>query len=125
MIFGLGTDIIEVSRIEKQISNPNNRFQESIFTEKEIQYCEQKRNKAENYAARFAAKEAFFKAIGTGWRNGLSWKDVEVVNDKLGKPSIILYGKSKQFIEDNNINNIHISLSHIKKFALATVILET
>lgn len=124
MIFGIGIDITEVLRIQNQITKASNSFIKRVFTEKEIAYCESKlRNKAQNYAARFAAKEAFFKAIGTGWRNGLSWKDIEVVNDELGKPNIVLYGKSKRFIEENMLK-IHISLSHIKDMAVAVVILE-
>ena len=124
LIFGIGIDIIEVARMEKQISDGGSSFQKRIFTENEITYCEQKRNKAQHYAARFSAKEAFFKAIGTGWRNGLTWKEIEVLNDDLGKPNIFLHGKTKQFIEDNHIKNIHLSLSHLKETAVAVVILE-
>ena len=80
MILGIGTDIIEVSRIEKEISKERQGFQKKVFTANEIQYCETKRFKAQNYAARFAAKEACLKAIGTGLRDGLSWKDIEILN---------------------------------------------
>jgi holo-[acyl-carrier protein] synthase len=125
LIFGIGIDIIEVARIQKQIDSESNSFLKKIFTDKEIEYCESKiKNKAQNFAARFAAKEAFFKALGTGWRDGLSWKDVEIENDELGKPNILLIGKSKIFIQENNISKIHVSLSHINEIAVAVVILE-
>ncbi|MBL7136839.1 MAG: holo-ACP synthase [Candidatus Marinimicrobia bacterium] len=123
MIFGIGTDIIEVERVGKQISKGNG-FKEKIFTPNEIKYCESRKNKAQNYAARFAAKEAFFKAIGTGWRRGLAFSEIEVVNNELGKPEINLYGKTKKFIEENRIENIHVSLSHVKNLVSAIVILE-
>ena len=125
MIFGIGIDIIEVERISKQVANSSNNFIQKIFTEKEIAYCETKiKNKAQNYAARFAAKEAFFKAIGTGWRDGFKWKEIEIQNDELGKPIINVSGKIQKFIEENNIINIHVSLSHLKEIAVAVVILE-
>lgn len=126
MIFGIGIDIIEVDRIRKQIDAKSRSFASKIFTGKEIEYCESKlKNKAQNYAVRFAAKEAFFKALGTGWRDGLAWKDVEIENDELGKPNVILHGKSKRIIQESNISKIHVSLSHIKDVAVAVVILET
>ncbi len=123
MIFGIGTDIIEVARIEKQVSKDNS-FRDRIFTPREIEYCEKRRSKAMNYAARFAAKEAFFKAIGTGWRGGLAFQDVEIVNDELGRPSIVLYGKAKAFAEENGLTNIIVSLSHVKDMANAIVVIE-
>ncbi len=123
MIFGTGIDIIEVDKVEKQISN-NNGFTEKIFTKREIEYCESKKNKAQHYAARFAAKEAFFKAIGTGWRNGMAFNEIEILNNELGKPEILLHGKTKEFSEKQLINNIHVSLSHLKKIVTAIITLE-
>ena len=122
MIFGIGIDNIEVDRVRKQLEK--NRFKENIFSPAEIEYCDARKNCAENYAARFAAKEAFFKAIGMGWRGGLAFNEIEVLNDKLGKPVIKLYGKSKEFAEENEIDNIHVSLTHLKTFASAIVIIE-
>ena len=122
MILGLGTDIAEVPRIAKSIENT--AFRDKVFSATEIIYCETKMNKAENYAARFAAKEAFFKALGTGWRGGMVFNEVEVLNDELGKPSIHLLGKTAEIIQEKNIKSIHVSLSHIKDIALATVVLE-
>jgi len=123
MIFGIGTDIIEVERIEKQI-NSGGSFKEKIFTEGEIKYCESKKFSAQNFAARFAAKEACFKAIGTGWSDGFSFKEIEVVNDEMGKPELVFHGGVEEFIKENKIINSNISLSHIKEFVTAIVILE-
>ena len=124
MIYGIGNDIIEVKRVLDKISAEDG-LKESIFTEKEIEYCESKKNMGENYAARFAAKEAFFKALGTGWRNGMRFIEVEIINNELGKPEIFLHGKTKKYIDENNIFETHISLTHIKKYAFATVVLES
>ena len=122
MIIGTGTDIVEVERIAKSIENIS--FKEKIFSENEIAYCEARVNKAESYAARFAAKESFFKALGTGWRGGMSFKEVEVMNDELGKPTINLSGETAKILKERNIKIIHVSLSHTKTMAIATVILE-
>ncbi|MBL7889125.1 MAG: holo-ACP synthase [Bacteroidia bacterium] len=122
MIIGIGTDIAEVPRIAKSIEN--NSFKEKVFSAKEISYCETKANKAESFAARFAAKEAFFKALGTGWRGGMAFNEVEVENDELGKPTINVLGQTAEMLKDKHIRIIHVSLSHIKDVAMATVVLE-
>lgn len=121
MIIGIGTDIIEVERVAKAITKE--AFKKKIFTETEIAYCESQK-KDESFAARFAAKEAFFKALGTGWRDGMGITEVEIRNDKLGKPEIHLTGKAKEVFEQKGGTHIHLSLSHIKSQALAFVILE-
>ena len=95
-----------------------------MFSHTEITYCETKVNKAESFAARFAAKEAFFKALGTGWRGGMAFNEVEVVNDELGKPTLNIIGTTAEIIKDKNIKIIHVSLSHVKDMAMATVVLE-
>jgi holo-[acyl-carrier protein] synthase len=123
MIYGIGTDLIEVERVKKSIEKING-FKEKIFRPAEISYCESKKNKFEHYAGRFAVKEAFFKALGTGWRNGLSFNEIEVVNDKLGKPEIELHGKAKDSAVKNKIKRIKVSISHIKETAIAFVIIE-
>lgn len=123
MIFGHGIDIIEISRIKKAIEK-SERFQTKIFSQNEIAYCESKANKYQSYAARFATKEAFFKAIGTGWANGIKWTDIEVLNNESGKPILCLHNKALIFINENNINNLHVSISHLKDIAIASVILE-
>ena len=124
MIFGVGIDLIEVSRIARQVS-AGPRFLDRIYTEKEIAYCEGKKNKVQNYAARFAAKEAFLKSIGMGWQKGLAFKDIEVVNNPLGKPELVLSGKSLELAEKHHITGIHVSLTHLKDVAGAVVVLET
>ena len=124
MIYGIGIDTIEVARIQKQLTG-SERFKTRIFTPAEIEYCEAKKNRAQNYAARFAAKEAFFKALGTGWRGGLAFTQVEVRNDTLGKPEIRVQGKARELIEANNITHIQVSLTHLKDIASAIVTLET
>jgi len=122
MITGIGTDIVEVDRISKSIENE--RFISKVFSKNEILYCESKINKAENYAVRFAAKEAFAKALGLGFRGEIALIEIEVVNDNIGKPSIITSGKTLEFVSNRNIKSVHISLSHTKSMAMATVILE-
>jgi holo-[acyl-carrier protein] synthase len=122
MIIGIGTDIIQTARIEKGLESTG--FKEKIFSKEEINYCEKRANKFESFAARFAAKEAFFKALGTGWRGGMAFNEVEIVNDELGKPSIQLLGETFTIVEKRNIKSIHVSLSHVKEMAIAMVILE-
>ncbi|MGA3012568.1 MAG: holo-ACP synthase [Bacteroidales bacterium] len=124
MIYGIGTDIIEVPRIEK-VMEKDIGFRDKIFSPGEIAYCETKRHKYENYAARFSAKEAFMKAIGTGWRFGIRFADIEVYHDEFGKPLIRLYGKAEELVKNEGISKIHVSLSHIKDVATAIVIVET
>ena len=123
MIYGIGTDIIEVARIEK-VMERDIGFRDKIFTPGEIAYCETKKHKFENYAARFSAKEAFLKAIGTGWRFGIRFADIEVYHDELGKPFINATGKAKELLTELSISKIHVSLSHLKEMATAIVILE-
>lgn len=123
MIYGVGLDIIEVARVGRLIDKGQG-FKERIYTPREIEYCESKRNKAQNYAARFAAKEAFMKALGTGWRKGLAFHHIEVVNNELGRPEIVLHGQAKIIAEKAGITNINISISHLKDLASSIVTLE-
>lgn len=123
MIHGVGIDIIEVDRVTEKISKENG-FRELVFSQGEIMYCESKTHKFEHYAARFAAKEAFLKAIGTGWFGNVAFNEIEVVNDELGKPAIQLLGNTKIFLENKNINRISVSMSHLKSVASAVVIIE-
>jgi holo-[acyl-carrier protein] synthase len=124
LIYGIGIDIIEVSRVQKAIERDIG-FREKIFTPGEIEYCETKRMKFIHYAARFSAKEAFLKAIGTGWRFGLRFAEIGVFHDELGKPHIIATGKAEELLRDLGIAKIHVSLSHLKDTATAVVVLET
>ena len=89
-----------------------------------MKYCESKRSIYQNYAGRYAAKEAFFKSLGTGWRFGMKYLEVEIQNDTLGKPEISLAGKAEAFCSEQNITHIHVSISHTKEFATAVVITE-
>jgi holo-[acyl-carrier protein] synthase len=122
-IIGIGIDIIEIERIEKAMEKSPERFRERTFTDREVLYCEDKRNRFQHYAARFAAKEAAMKALGTGWRKGIRFSDIEVVNDASGKPEILFHGKAKEIFADSGGTSIYISLTHAKNVAAAQVIL--
>ena len=121
MIRGLGTDIIEIERVRKAVGKKN--FLNNVFTETEQAYCESRgKNSAASYAARFAAKEAFFKALGTGIVAPLT--DVEIVNDERGAPKIFLRGKTKTLSQERGVEKIFLSISHSRDFATATCIIE-
>ncbi|HCX72739.1 MAG TPA: ACP synthase [Candidatus Cloacimonas sp.] len=123
MIYGVGIDNIEVPRIKKQLDRSKN-FKTKIFTEHEIEYCESQANYAQCFAARFAAKEAFMKALGTGWSNGVKFSEIEVVNSENGRPSLNITGASAKQMSQNQIRFSHLSISHLKDYAVAVVILE-
>jgi holo-[acyl-carrier protein] synthase len=125
MIVGTGIDIAEVSRIREAIERHGERFLKRIFTEGEIQYCESKANRVERYAARFAAKEAGMKAIGTGWNHGVRWRDLEVARRPGGRPTLVLHGKAAEFAAKLGATNIALSLTHTAEQAMAQVILES
>ena len=125
MIVGTGIDIAEVPRIEASIARFGNRFLHRIFTEAEIRYCESKTNRVERYAARFAAKEAAMKAIGTGWNHGVTWRDVEVCRQPGRRPTIAFHGKAAEFAAKLGAVHIALSLSHTREYAIAQVILES
>jgi holo-[acyl-carrier protein] synthase len=124
MIVGTGIDIAEVPRIREAIERHGQRFLHRIFTEGEIQYCESKANRVERYAARFAAKEAGMKAIGTGWNHGVRWRDIEVARKPGGRPTLLLHGKAAEFAARLGAVNIALSLTHTAEQAMAQVILE-
>jgi holo-[acyl-carrier protein] synthase len=124
MIVGTGIDIAEVPRIREAIERHGERFLKRIFTEGEIQYCESKANRVERYAARFAAKEAGMKAIGTGWNHGVRWRDIEVARKPGGRPTLLLHGKAAEFAAKLGATNIALSLTHTQDEAMAQVILE-
>jgi holo-[acyl-carrier protein] synthase len=124
MIVGTGIDIAEVPRIREAIERHGERFLKRIFTEGEIQYCESKANRVERYAARFAAKEAGMKAIGTGWNHGVRWRDIEVARKPGGRPTLLLHGKAAEFAAQLGATNIALSLTHTAEQAFAQVILE-
>ena len=125
-IFGVGTDIVSMKRIQKILKKYNSSFKRKIFSHDEITYCESKKNSLASYAKRFAAKEAFTKALGTGFGNKISLKDIEVINNKSGKPNIKLTGYVAQHLKKKIKNkkfNVHLSLSEDKPWACATVII--
>jgi len=124
MIVGTGVDISEVPRIQSSIERFGERFLRRIYTDSEIRYCDSKVNRAERYAARFAAKEAAMKAIGTGLRHGITWHDVEVTRVPGGRPTITFHGVAAQFAARLGAKRAHLSLSHTKENAIAFVILE-
>jgi len=124
LIVGNGIDLVEIKRIEKIIKRWRESFTNRIFTSQERAYCENQNNKYQSYAARFAAKEAFLKALGIGMR-GVSWKEIEVENNQLGQPNITTSGKLKQIISKDKVDKIYLTLSHTKDYAIAEVILET
>lgn len=123
MIAGVGIDMIEVERIATRVGKGNG-FRDLVFSPGEISYCESKTNKMEHYAARFAAKEAFFKALGTGWLNGTAFNEVEIRHDEKGKPMIGLLGNTLATVSAMNFTNISVSLTHLKSMASAIVIIE-
>src|SRR2546423_10924754 len=125
MIVGTGIDIAEVPRIAQAISRHGNRFLQRVFTEGEIRYCESKANRVERYAARFAAKEAAMKALGTGWNYGVRWRDCEITRMPGGRPTMSFHGKAGEFAAKLGVKNVALSISHTEEQAIAQVILES
>ena len=121
MILGIGTDIIEVKRIEKALQNEALKLK--AFTVREIAYCEKDKS-YQSFAVRAAAQEAFFKALGTGWRDKMEITEVEILNDELGKPVVSLHGETLRVFKEKGGAHIHVSLSHIKEHAVAFVVIE-
>ena len=125
-IFGIGTDIVNIKRMETILKKNGMNFKKKIFSDNEINYCEKKKNPSAFYAKRFAAKEAFSKALGTGISNGISLKNIEICNDNLGKPNITLKGNVNIFLKKKikkKKYNIYLSLADDKPWAQATVII--
>lgn len=124
MILGTGVDLAEVPRIRAAIERHGGRFIERIYTSPEIAYVERKANRFERYAARFAAKEAGMKAIGTGWKRGVTWRDFEVVNLPSGRPTLRLHGVASEIAQQLGVRRIWLSLTHTAELGMAHVILE-
>jgi len=125
VIVGIGIDLAEVDRIRAAIERHGSRFTTRIYTAAEITYVERKANRYERYAARFAAKEAGMKAIGTGWKRGVRWQDFEVSNLPSGRPTLQFHGVAAQIADSLGVRNIALSLTHTSEQGLAIVILET
>jgi holo-[acyl-carrier protein] synthase len=124
MIVGTGIDIAEVNRIRKSIDRFGERFLRRIYTAGEMRYCDSKANRVERYTARFAAKEAAMKALGTGWSRGVRWRDCEVVRLPGGRPTLRFHGKAGEFAATLGVKNVALSISHTVEQAFAQVILE-
>ena len=124
MIVGTGVDLVEVPHIKASIERFGARFINRIYTPAEIAYVERKANRFERYAARFAAKEAGMKAIGTGWRHGVRWQDFEVVNQRSGKPTLLFHGVAARVAGKLGVRNVSLSITHTAELGMAHVILE-
>ena len=121
MVKGIGVDIIEIERVEKSIREWGDRFLQKIFTPQEIAYCNSKPNTFQHFAARFAAKEALSKALGTGWAGEFRWKDVEVMNEPSGKPVLVFHNSMKQVLAKCSV---FVSLSHSDHHVVAMIVIE-
>jgi holo-[acyl-carrier protein] synthase len=124
VILGTGIDLAEVPRIRASIERYGDRFLQRVYTEYERAYVQRKANKFERYAARFAAKEAGMKALGTGWRHGVTWHDFEVANLPSGRPTLRLHGVAKAIAEKMGVMHINLSLTHTAENGMAFVIFE-
>ena len=124
MIIAIGIDLVEVSRLEEVFARRGDRFRARVFTEGEIGYCEALGSKFASYAARFAAKEAVMKALGTGWSEGVGWKDIEVVSQPGIAPAITLHKRALDRMREIGATRVHVSLTHSGNLAVAQVVLE-
>ena len=125
MIVAIGIDLVEISRIEDVFARRGERFRARVFTEGEINYCERRASKLASYAARFAAKEAAMKALGTGWADGVGWMDIEVVSQQSGAPALQLHRRALERMRELGAMKAHISLTHSGNLAIAEVLLES
>src|SRR5277367_1477372 len=125
MILGLGVDIAEVARMQAAIERRGERLLRRLFTERERAYCQRFRNKYERYAGRFAAKEAAMKALGTGWRRGVRWVDLEVVRELSGRPTLSIKGEARKIAQRLGVKHIAMSITHTETQAFAQVIFES
>ncbi len=125
MIVGTGIDIVTTARFRAILERQKERFVQRVFTAAEQEYCKGHRNPVPHYAARFAAKEAFLKALGTGWAGGIRWLDIEILRSPGAAPSIRLHAVAAQVAAEKLVRSIHVSLSHSDEAAVATVILES
>ena len=124
MIYGIGIDLVSIKRIKEVIDRWGMRFINRVFTDREIDFCLKRPKSAQAFASRFAAKEAFSKAIGLGMRKGITWRDIETLQQASGKPDLKISGKSLSLCEQERITNWHITLSDENGFSIAVVVLE-
>ncbi len=123
MVVGVGIDLIEVARIERSVTSTES-FMSKVFSSKEVDKCLKSNNKYQCLAARFAGKEAFMKAIGTGWSKGIKWTEIQILNHESGQPYLCLSGKAEEAVQQLGVERMHISLSHLAEIASAVVVLE-
>jgi holo-[acyl-carrier protein] synthase len=124
MILGIGIDLVNITRIERVLQNWGDRFKKRVFSQREIDNAQCYKRSSERFAANFAVKEAFFKAIGKGFKGNVRMVDIEVLRDEYGKPYVSLHGRANQIAEMTEINSVHVSISHDGDYATAVVILE-
>ena len=124
MIVAIGIDLVEIARIEEVFARRGDRFRARVFTDDEISYCELRASKFASYAARFAAKEATMKALGTGWSEGVGWMDIEVVSGPNGAPALQLHRRALERLREIGATKAHVSLTHSGSLAMAEVLLE-
>jgi holo-[acyl-carrier protein] synthase len=124
MVIGLGTDLIEIARVQQSLDRFGERFMQKVFTDGEIAYCQRKKHSAESFASRFAAKEAAAKALGTGISRGISWKEIEVRRAPGERPTLHLSGRAAERAAAMGIRNMHLSLTHSRDVAMAVVAAE-
>jgi holo-[acyl-carrier protein] synthase len=118
-IVGIGTDIVECLRIGRMVEKHGELFLTRVYTDREIRYCQARKRATEHFAGRWAAKEAIFKCLGTGWKKGLCWTEMEIRNDPQGKPRVLLSGATKEMAQSMGIADIHLSISHCRAYATA------
>jgi holo-[acyl-carrier protein] synthase len=124
MIYGVGTDLVDIIRIEKIIEKWGDRFIEKVYSHDEIDYCQKKACPAIHFAARFAAKESFLKSLGIGLGMGVGLKDIEMINNEQGRPILKLHNLAEELLSEAGVTAVHVSLTHTRKHASALVILE-
>ena len=117
-----GIDMVECRRLQQSIDEHGERFLTRVFTPAELEYCQGRKRQIEHLAGRFAAKEAVLKVLGTGWRSGIAWTDIEVVNELSGQPKVRLQGRCRQIVDDLGLTHILVSISHIETHAIASAI---
>ena len=122
-VYGIGTDITEISRIADMLARHGDSFKNLTFTDLEIRYCEGHKNSDENFAARWSAKEAILKALGTGYADGIKWRDLEIRNLLSGKPVVAIGGRVLEIAREENLSDFLVTLSHCKEYATATAII--
>lgn len=122
VIIGLGTDIVEIVRIGRMVERHGELFLNRVYTDEEIRYCQRRRECYQHFAGRWAAKEAVMKTLGTGWVRGISWRDIEIITLKSGRPLVRIHGGAREFSERLGIDDFLITISHCRSYATATAI---